>query len=155
MQTVFAAVLPPQSPQAVWSYDYGAFQQVRSDDHITMVALLVLVIGGLLAFAFLRSRTRLAEQRLATLRELAGNGHLSPQQVDAFLRPSRRFATVALVIGWFLLIGGVGMLTAAVAEGWPTRHSDLGQPSVALLAVALATMSTPIMLREFRRQGVA
>lgn len=133
-----------------WEY---AFYTAREE--ITAVAILTLVVTGFLVFVFFRSRTKVAGKRLDVLEKLAQGGHVSQAQVAEFLRPAKRFVTLVLLAAWFALLGGGALLVAALAEGWPDRYCEFGAPSLALIGGALAAISAPIMLREFRRQGIA
>ena len=124
------------------------------NEEIMVVLALAILLGSFLVWFFMRSRSRLAEKRLDVVQELVRNGQIGPEQLEDLINPGKRFLRVALVVAWFLLIGGGAMLVVAIAEGWPDRFSELGALGLGAIGLAISTMSAPIMLREFRRQGV-
>lgn len=138
-----------QSPDFAWTLPY----RVREADWAPVVVVALLVFGVIM-LVFLRHRVRLQEQRLEVLRVLAEKGQATPDLVAQVLRPwSSRLKPAIMVVAWFLLLGGAGMTIAALAQDWPDRHNELGPPGLALLGIAVATLSAPLMLRELRRQG--
>lgn len=126
-----------------------------ADGQITAVAivgLLVLLIGTIV---FIRTRLQIIERRLVVIRTLAHNGQLTRAELDRLLNPPNPLVKILLVVAWFALLGGGSMLAAACLEGWPNMHCDYGVPSLGVLGVALATLSAPVMLKEYRKQGIA
>ncbi len=130
---------------------------LRPDDIIGMIVAGTIPCAVVLMM-LIRSRARIASQRIEALRDLAEKGAVTPELARELLQPRSKiiqhFKPITLVLGWFMLFGGIAMVSAAVSEGWPDHYNEIGAPGVGLLAIALATMSTPIMLREFKRQGV-
>ena len=126
----------------------------RPDDELTFIIALAILLGSFLVWFFMRSRSRLAEKRLDVVKELARNGQIRPEQLEDLINPGKRLLKAALVAAWFLLIGGGAMLVIAIGEGWPDRFSELGACGLAAVVIAISTISAPIMLREFRHQGV-
>jgi hypothetical protein len=99
-----------------------------------------------------RARARIAERRLDVLHELAKHGKLEGDALAELTRSHRRLVKGVLVVGWFALLGGAGLLIASLA--WRREFYGYGGVGVAIMGGALAVISAPIMLREMRRLGV-
>ncbi len=148
LQTLLA-LFSVQEPMG-WGY------QARGGlgDGVTPILIVAFSILGVVALVWIKSRAKLQEQRLALIRDLADKGQLSPERLDAMLQPKSKLKPAVMVAAWFMLLGGGGMLTVALAEDWPQRYNEFGAPGVTMLGLAVATLSAPIMLRELRKQNV-
>lgn len=113
-----------------------------------------IVFGSLalvpLGLAWIRHRRRGHEERLRLVRELAAEGKLGREQLERLLLPPSRLGTFGLVVAWFALFGGIGLLLNALFSRFPDDDEILA--GFLLVLFALAALSTPIMLREMRKQ---
>ncbi len=142
--------------QEVDTYAYGQVLRhtAEQDERLTAV-IIVAILAGLVGLVVLcRARLQMTERRLGVIRSLADQGQLGRDDLNRLLNPPSRLLKFALVAAWFGLMGGGCMMVAALMQGWPDAPSEFAEPSLGLLGVSLATLSAPLVLREYRRQGV-
>ena len=115
-------------------------------------SFLILVVVVLpIAITWIKTRDRKHEQRMRLIRELSAEGKLSREQLETLLHMRSPLTNIALVLAWFALFGGMGMI-AFFLIGGVYADDDLLAGGIILLLGALAVLSAPIMLRELRRQ---
>ena len=130
-----------------WTAESGSPDAIIAGSVLGAIVLMVIILQ------LLNHRRRMAEMRYKALETLAKEGQLTPAQVEDFFHPRRARTKRWLVVSWFGLVTGVMLMIAGGMQSGPDAE-ELLLAGVLVTVGATALMATPVMLREFKKQGV-
>lgn len=117
----------------------------------TAISIVAMILGFVFLMTVMNYRRRMAEIRYKTIERLAHEGQLTERQIDEFLGTKVRRTAFFMVIGWLAMFVGIAL---TVLSQLLVRGHDMLIPGVFLIVVGLGVISTPIMLREMRKQEI-
>lgn len=134
-----------------WRPDMG-----YGTEHSEYILAGMIIAGLILTFLVLQilnHRRRMTELRYKTLEKLAAEGKLAPGQIEDLLTPRKKRTKFFLLLGWFALLSGIMLMVVGGMIG----HRDGDEMMMAGFCISIGAtglLATPIMLREFKKQGV-